>query len=675
MKIRISFLILCVLSSYLTLAQTKHALLIGVGNYPKNEESGTWKSLSSKNDIILVNKMLSSQGFDSKNIVELIDQEATVDNVFKHFDDLIEKIQAGDIVYFHYSGHGQQVSDIDPRKHKKYAHIKHLKADESDDGFDEALALYNAPINYTNNYDFSNHLIDDQIEYYQKKIQKILGKNGHLIMVFDACHSGSITRGNQFEPVYRSESKKCLDPDIEVIKQPEKIDQINPDFGLLVEFKGCRDNQKNLEVQMGQFGSKMNYGSLSYFLYQAMTELGTKATYQKVFDKVYNKIYSHSKGKQEPVLKTTNANQLFFGTGNLIMPREFNVSPTSNLKQLQVSAGMIHGIQIGDSLAVFRSSDSEKKLLSGIVTEVFGSECMVSFDKTITFLSNSKNSENHYTYFSAKRTYSNQPGQELYIAFDIDKNKGLQKKITQLFEAKPNIHFLSKVESGVDYIIKGDKSNRIKFMIPGMEVPFRDMSELDLSTEKGVDSLKAMVKDILVLEYFSSLQLSDERIKLDIQLKEFDTATYQSFIDNNPNLIEPFSALKLFNLRFKNTSNQKLYVYPMHLSNSMVYKEVDKDNFPIILPVDEIKEIIFGTAQSKILPNEGLENLVVLTSLKEISLNYLLESSKSLDVKTRGNDKLSDQLKNGVNGKSSKVNTNAGMSIERFPFKIDYILQ
>jgi hypothetical protein len=45
-----------------------------------------------------------------------------------------------------------------------------------------------------------------------------------------------------------------------------------------------------------------------------------------------------------------------------------------------------------------------------------------------------------------------------------------------------------------------------------------------------------------------------------------------------------------------------------------------------------------------------------------------------LKIVERGsaNDPLKDQMKNGVDGKNLKVNTNAGLSLQKFVFKIDH---
>lgn len=673
------FHIFCVLVLSLNaFSQTKHAILVGVGAYPKNDSiKGKWKDLSSMNDLKIIENMLLDQKFEASNIVVVKNEKATVENILKEFDKLIEKLQPGDIVFFHYSGHGQQISDIDPTKHKQYSKLKYIKADE-DDGYDEALALYNAPVNYFSGYDFSEHLIDDQIEHYQNKIQEKIGKNGHLIMIFDSCHSGSITRGVDDAQIYRSESKKCLDPSVEVVKQAKISKEDNSNKGVLVEFKGCKDDQRNLEFKKGIQGADLNYGSLSYALYQTLAELKEKATYQQVFDIVYAKIFANSKGTQEAVLDTKFGDNAFFGTGNIIVPKYYGIEPLKDKKTFKVLAGMINGIQVGDSISIYSNAKPDVKLLSGIVSERSGSECTVNFSKTITEINGDPSSPKYYTNFRAKRTYETQPGQELYIALDIEKNKELEKKITELLKVFPTVHVIEKVKPGVDYIIKGDKTNKVQILIPQTNVPLRNMPLLDLSNKEKEDELKDMIQDVLTVDYFSSLTLSDERINLVVDLKEFDSLTYEKIKKNKKEDFKIYSAVKFYNLTLKNESSQKIYVYLLHLSNSNIYSPLIEDGNrnlqSLLLQPGEVKQHQPAFALANDEPKEGLENFVVLTSLSEIKLDYLLKSSKSLKIVERGsaNDPLKDQMKNGVDGKNSKVNTNAGLSLQKFAFKIDH---
>jgi hypothetical protein len=79
----LSFLSLCFCQAY---AQTKHALLVGVGIYPNRTIGSSWSDLSSKNDIDLVKSMLLGQKFEAKNIVEILDEKAMLNN--KHYNEL-----------------------------------------------------------------------------------------------------------------------------------------------------------------------------------------------------------------------------------------------------------------------------------------------------------------------------------------------------------------------------------------------------------------------------------------------------------------------------------------------------------------------------------------------------------------------------------------------------------
>jgi hypothetical protein len=121
--------------------------------------------LSSSNDKAIVTDLLLSQGFEASNIVTLSEQDATYAGFKKAMTELTSTLKPGDIVYFHYSGHGQQVMDIPAAEVK----TEYLTQDEPD-GYDEALVLYNAPQKWVGNYQFQEHLVDDQINFYFNKI-------------------------------------------------------------------------------------------------------------------------------------------------------------------------------------------------------------------------------------------------------------------------------------------------------------------------------------------------------------------------------------------------------------------------------------------------------------------------------------------------------------------------
>jgi metacaspase-1 len=71
---RIFSILLLIITGVNTItAQTKHALIIAIGNYP--EESG-WKVISSIGDIAYIKTVLSNQGFREQHIRVVADSAA-----------------------------------------------------------------------------------------------------------------------------------------------------------------------------------------------------------------------------------------------------------------------------------------------------------------------------------------------------------------------------------------------------------------------------------------------------------------------------------------------------------------------------------------------------------------------------------------------------------------------
>ena len=161
---------------------TRRALVIGIGEYPAT--SG-WHKINGDKDIPLVEKMLCANGFEKQNIVKLKNQQATYLAICCELDRLITKSQKGDIVYIHFSGHGQQITD--------------LNGDEPD-GRDEAWIPYDAKFKFEKGkYEGQCHLVDDQLYGYLHRLRQAVGATGKIIVVADACHSGDGSRSDDDE--------------------------------------------------------------------------------------------------------------------------------------------------------------------------------------------------------------------------------------------------------------------------------------------------------------------------------------------------------------------------------------------------------------------------------------------------------------------------------------------
>jgi metacaspase-1 len=143
------------------------ALVVGINdykNFPRNPTPGA------EEDAVETKEFLKQRyGFAESEIKLLRGAEATADRIVNEFRTwLINQTRPGDRVFFLYSGHGTRVKDDN--------------GDEAD-GEDEALAAYDADR-------LGGRLIRDDV--FNQLIGELSGRM--LVMVFDSCHSGTMTR-------------------------------------------------------------------------------------------------------------------------------------------------------------------------------------------------------------------------------------------------------------------------------------------------------------------------------------------------------------------------------------------------------------------------------------------------------------------------------------------------
>lgn len=148
----------------------KKALLVGINTYTRAPLRGC------VNDILAVEDVLrNTYGFN--DITMLADNNATTDAIRKCLDDLVTGCHPGDVVYFHYSGHGSQVYD------SKYDN------DVEVDGLDEIICPVD--LNWQDKM-----ITDDELKSIFDKVPS--GVN--LTVTLDCCNSGgAMDHDNQYQ--------------------------------------------------------------------------------------------------------------------------------------------------------------------------------------------------------------------------------------------------------------------------------------------------------------------------------------------------------------------------------------------------------------------------------------------------------------------------------------------
>lgn len=252
MRFRLYTLLIFILFSSAVLAQRKRAFLVGISHYDTALTGYQWNNINGVEDVNLLTPVLKKQGFV---ITSLLNEQATFDNITNQLTLFTEKTKKGDIVYLHFSTHGQPVED--------------LNGDE-EDGWDEAIVPIDAFKMYKKGtYEGEKHLIDDRINQYVKKLREKIGNTGFLYVVIDACHAGTASRGNddaiRGTNVGFTYNNKVFKPTIQK-KSHYKIDASAKQANVLF-LEACRPDQVNSEIRMG--GKR--YGPLSYNIAQALS--------------------------------------------------------------------------------------------------------------------------------------------------------------------------------------------------------------------------------------------------------------------------------------------------------------------------------------------------------------------------------------------------------------------
>ena len=252
MRVRNFVWTVMMLSCLFGMAQERYALLIGIGQYP--EESG-WNAIHGDNDVVIIKDYLLKQGFESANVSILTNSSATKSAIMSACDTMRMNVRQGDAVYIHFSGHGQQVTDLD--------------GDEVDH-YDEAWVPYDARKKYVEGqYEGENHILDDELNNYLNGLRAKLGARGKIVVVSDACHSGSGTRG--LAAIDEDECTRGTNEPFEIPKQTANVIKKGAPVRWL-HVAACKPFQTNYEYKTAD---GVFYGSLSFVITMGKSNLTT----------------------------------------------------------------------------------------------------------------------------------------------------------------------------------------------------------------------------------------------------------------------------------------------------------------------------------------------------------------------------------------------------------------
>ena len=252
MRFRLCLLLLALLLFSASHAQRKRAFLVGISHYDTALTGYQWNNINGVEYVKLLCPVLKKQGFV---VTTLLDEHATFGNIISQLAQFASKTKKGDIVYLHFSTHGQPVEDING---------------DEEDGWDESIVPIDAYKYYKKSiYEGKKHLTDDLLNKYIKKLRERIGSSGFLYVIVDACHAGTSSRAND-ETVRGTHvgftyTNKVFKPTNNKKSHYRIETSANQSNVMFVE--ACRPDQVNTEIKVG--GKR--YGPLSFNIVQTLS--------------------------------------------------------------------------------------------------------------------------------------------------------------------------------------------------------------------------------------------------------------------------------------------------------------------------------------------------------------------------------------------------------------------
>jgi len=345
-------------------AQTRRALLIGIDRYPKLDErfqlNGCVRDVE-----VMAGTLEETFGFAKKNIRILKETEDTTrDAILTALDDLVRQTEAEDVVLLQYSGHGSQVRD---------------REGDEPDGWDETIV----PSDSGRGKDPCRDITDDEI---YARLLPLSVKTANITLLFDSCHSGTITRdafgsrGRRLDPDPRPASEL---PPVSIpagvilaLKAAHKTRDLGPSglfplAGSYVLIAGCRDEETSFEHTVYSDAKPVTHGALTYFFHQALLSAQPGATYRDIFDLASTRVTA-CYSAQHPQLEGA-ADRVVFGA-TMQTPEHFVAVKPANSKSVTLAAGAAHGLTVGSIWAIYppgtRRADPKRVLVRATIDRV-----------------------------------------------------------------------------------------------------------------------------------------------------------------------------------------------------------------------------------------------------------------------------------------------------------------
>ena len=596
---------------------TKYALIIAVANYP---EEGHWRDISSDNDISLIKGALTRQGFHNKNIKVIIDDQAKKELIVREFRNLTRNVKPGDIVVIHYSGHGQQIQDDN--------------GDELD-GWDESLIPWDAQLKWSESYQGENHLRDDEIRVLTDQLREKLGPEGNVLLIMDACHSGTANRGLAKS---RGTAVVFSEPDYKPSGSNDKGN--NDDFNAtdpeklapMVTLSGAGQFELNYEYYDQE--KDISYGSLSYAFSRAMANADRETTYRSLFDLIKVSM-STIAPRQSPQIEG-DVDMILFA-GEVIEPKPyFMVTGWLDEKNVTINTGNLMGIYDSSEIAFYPigtyKPEEAGPLATGTIIYSLPVESGVLLDKPVD-----KETISNTWVFVTKQNFGDN---NLNIRVDINNNKEIEKELTVRLNEMPKVIIVSEnpdliVEMNNEYT----RGNNLQLITADEFRLYNAELIAEETAEKIVDEIVDKINHYMQVNLLKKIEMKDDDLDVSFEIVpvtikkvgrryEVDQRLDIENMRNAGNELE-FTEKDYFILKVRNDGYKRAYfqIIDIRPNNEVTLLYPSEDDMrpasEFVINIDEEKELgaIFYFEEPY-----GNEYLKLIATAAPIDLRFIIKS-------------------------------------------------
>ena len=312
-----------------------YALLVGINRY---QSSKIGKLRGCKNDITFFKKYLENRFQDQIAIETLMDNEARRMTIIDTFRSHLGKAQKGDLAIFYFSGHGS--------REKSPMGIRAIQEDE----YHETLVCFDSR-NPNQPYD----LADKEIKLL---IHEVAENGAEVVLIIDACHSGSITRTHTdvlFPTVRQEKASDTPRPEHTFLSGSLSLSTVPKH----IVFSACQRNQLARECRVPIPGKYRSHGFFSYYLLETLNSFASNISYRDIAHRCESIIHQNN-GEQTPLFEAFGG----FGTfSRFLDPQSKAILPTGVAHTLptistntylltyrqddwQVNVGILNGLEL-----------------------------------------------------------------------------------------------------------------------------------------------------------------------------------------------------------------------------------------------------------------------------------------------------------------------------------------